>query len=152
MPIWVYILTLFSDFCFAIQISNYKLALEGPVAYLDHCVSDSLSCKAIFQKFSYKKRVHQLNIYVIVCWRELNHIGPSLHIPLHINYRARSFHLVKLSHIFPANNVSPNSFPLPKFRNQWDNDALKLVLIFPPFCYCRFNIRTCQGLSCMLKL
>ncbi|CAN6174161.1 unnamed protein product [Urochloa humidicola] len=88
------------------EISNYKLALEGPMAYLDHCdVADPLSCKAIFQKLSYKKRVHQLNMYVIVCWRELNQIGPSLQIPVHINYRDKSFHLVKLSHIFPANNI-----------------------------------------------
>ncbi|PUZ70554.1 hypothetical protein GQ55_2G241100 [Panicum hallii var. hallii] len=88
------------------EISNYKLALEGPVAYLDHCdVADPLSCKAIFQKLSYRKRVHHLNMYVIVCWRELNQISPSLHIPLHINYSAKSFHLVKLSHIFPANNI-----------------------------------------------
>jgi len=105
----------FSDFRFAIQISNYKLVLEGPVAYLDHCdVADPLSCKAIFQKLPYRKRVHHLNMYVIVCWRELNQISPSLHIPLHINYSAKSFHLVKLSHIFPANNVSPVSFHLPK--------------------------------------
>ncbi|CAL5088555.1 unnamed protein product [Urochloa decumbens] len=88
------------------ETSNYKLALEGPVAYLDHCdVDGHLSCKAIFQKLSYKKRVHQLNMYVIVCWKELNQIGPSLQIPLHINYRDKSFHLVKLSHIFPANNI-----------------------------------------------
>jgi len=97
------------------EISNYKLVLEGPVAYLDHCdVADPLSCKAIFQKLPYRKRVHHLNMYVIVCWRELNQISPSLHIPLHINYSAKSFHLVKLSHIFPANNVSPVSFHLPK--------------------------------------
>ena len=103
------------DFCFAIQISNYKLALEGLVSYLDHCdVADPLSCKAIFQKLPYRKRVHHVNMYVIVCWRELNQISPSLHIPLHINYSAKSFHLVKLSHIFPANNVSPVSFHLPK--------------------------------------
>ncbi|TKW32942.1 hypothetical protein SEVIR_2G199600v4 [Setaria viridis] len=96
------------------EIRNYKLALEGPVAYLDHCdVADPLSCKAIFQKLSYKKRVHHLNMYVIVCWRELNPIGPSLHIPLHINYRARSFHLVKLSHIFPPNNVQQQNMSGP---------------------------------------
>ncbi|CAN6210577.1 unnamed protein product [Urochloa humidicola] len=96
------------------EISNYKLALEGPVAYLDHCdVADPLSCKAIFQKLSYKKRVHQLNMYVIVCWRELNQIGPSLQIPLHINYRDKSFHLVKLSHIFPANNIQHQDMPGP---------------------------------------
>ncbi|XP_062212179.1 uncharacterized protein LOC133913134 [Phragmites australis] len=86
-------------------ISDYKLALEGPVAYLDHYgVADPLSCKAVFQQLSYRKRVHHLNIYVIVCWRELNQIGPSLHIPLHINHSTRSFHMLKLSHIFPANN------------------------------------------------
>uniref|UniRef100_K3ZQ83 CST complex subunit CTC1 n=1 Tax=Setaria italica TaxID=4555 RepID=K3ZQ83_SETIT len=96
------------------EIRNYKLALEGPVAYLDHCdVADPLSCKAIFQKLSYKKRVHHLNMYVILCWRELNPIGPSLHIPLHINYRARSFHLVKLSHIFPPNNVQQQNMSGP---------------------------------------
>ncbi|KAJ1289501.1 hypothetical protein BS78_02G169100 [Paspalum vaginatum] len=91
------------------EIVKYKLALEGPVAYLDHYdVADPLSCKAVLQKLSYKKRVEQLNIYVIVSWRELNHVGPSLHIPLHVYHSARLFHLLKLSHIFPPNSNIPS--------------------------------------------
>ncbi|CAD6219506.1 unnamed protein product [Miscanthus lutarioriparius] len=87
------------------EIVDYKLALEGPVAYVDHYdVADPLSCKAVFQKLPYKKRLQHLNIYVIVQWRELIHIGPSLSIASYINYRARLFHLMKLSHIFPVNS------------------------------------------------
>lgn len=82
------------------------------MAYVDHYdVADPLSCKAVFQKLPYKKRLQHLNIYVIVQWRELIHIGPSLSIPSYINYRARLFHLLKLSHIFPVNsNVSHFSY------------------------------------------
>jgi hypothetical protein len=108
----VYIKQLLSCFHFAIQIVNYKLALEGPMAYIDHYdVADALSCKAVFQKLPYKKRLHHLNIYVIVQWRQLIHIGPSSCIPSYINYRIRLFHLLKLSHIFPVNsNVSHFSY------------------------------------------
>ncbi|KXG35529.1 hypothetical protein SORBI_3002G187600 [Sorghum bicolor] len=87
------------------EIVNYKLALEGPVAYVDHYdVADPLSCKAVFQKLPYKKRLQHLNIYVIVQWRELIHIGPPLSIPSYIYSRARLFHLLKLSHVFPVNS------------------------------------------------
>ncbi|KAL6846650.1 hypothetical protein ACP4OV_024098 [Aristida adscensionis] len=87
------------------EISDYKLVLEGPVAYLDHRdAADALSCKAVFQHLFYRKRMPHLRIYVIVCWSKLSHVGPPSHIPLHINYRARLFHLVKLCHIFPANS------------------------------------------------
>lgn len=108
----VYIKHFFLVFIFSIQIIDYKLALEGPVAYVDHYdVADPLSCKALFQKLPYEKRLPHLNIYVIVQWRELIHMGPSLSIPSYINYRARLFHLLKLSHIFPVNtNVSHFSY------------------------------------------
>ncbi|ONM54701.1 conserved telomere maintenance component 1 [Zea mays] len=109
----VYIKQLLSCFHFAIQIVNYKLALEGPMAYIDHYdVADALSCKAVFQKLPYKKRLHHLNIYVIVQWRQLIHIGPSSCIPSYINYRIRLFHLLKLSHIFPVNsNIQCSNMP-----------------------------------------
>ncbi|NP_001348322.1 uncharacterized protein LOC100304248 [Zea mays] len=95
------------------EIVNYKLALEGPMAYIDHYdVADALSCKAVFQKLPYKKRLHHLNIYVIVQWRQLIHIGPSSCIPSYINYRIRLFHLLKLSHIFPVNsNIQCSNMP-----------------------------------------
>lgn len=97
-----------SDYPIATQINDCKLALEGPVAYLDHYgVADPLSCKAVFQQLSYRKRVHHLKIYLIVHWSELNHIGPPSQIPLQTNNSARLFHLLKVSHIFPAvNNMS----------------------------------------------
>ncbi|KAG8052383.1 hypothetical protein GUJ93_ZPchr0001g30257 [Zizania palustris] len=64
------------------EINDYKVALEGPVAYLDlDDVADPLSCKAAFQQPAYQKRLHHLKIYVIL------------------------FHLLKLSHIFPTNNT-----------------------------------------------
>ncbi|KAL5228950.1 hypothetical protein ABZP36_017215 [Zizania latifolia] len=87
------------------EINDYKVALEGPVAYLDlDDVADPLSCKAAFQQPTYQKRLHHLKIYVIVNWSELNRIGPSS-IPLQINTCAKLFHLLKLSHIFPTNNT-----------------------------------------------
>jgi hypothetical protein len=107
--LFAYVPTFCSNSHFPVQISNYKLALQGPVAYLDHYdVCDPLSCKAVFQQLPYRKKLHHLNIYIIVCWRELNQIGPSSHIPSHVTNSAASFHLLKLSHVFPANNnVSP---------------------------------------------
>ncbi|KAM0911145.1 hypothetical protein ACQ4PT_013695 [Festuca glaucescens] len=87
------------------EINDCKLALEGPVAYLDHYgVSDPLSCKAVFQKLSFRKKVHHLKIFVIVNWSELSRIGPSSQIPSQTNNRGRLFHLLKLSHFFPAIN------------------------------------------------
>ncbi|KAM0827720.1 hypothetical protein ACQ4PT_067995 [Festuca glaucescens] len=87
------------------EINDCKLALEGPVAYLDHYgVSDPLSCKAVFQKLSFRKKLHHLKIFVIVNWSELSRIGPSSQIPSQTNNCARLFHLLKLSHIFPAIN------------------------------------------------
>lgn len=97
------------------EINDCKLALEGPVAYLDHYgVADPLSCKAVFQQLSYRKRVHHLKIYLIVHWSELNHIGPPSQIPLQTNNSARLFHLLKVSHIFPAvNNFQHRNMPGP---------------------------------------
>ncbi|CAM0951196.1 unnamed protein product [Alopecurus aequalis] len=92
------------------EINDCKLVLEGPVAYLDHYgVPDPLSCKAVFQQLSCRKRVHHLKIYVIVHWSELNRIGPSSQIPSQTNNCARLFHLLKLSHIFPAINNHQNT-------------------------------------------
>ncbi|KAF7058624.1 hypothetical protein CFC21_065639, partial [Triticum aestivum] len=91
------------------EINDCKLVLEGPVAYLDHYgVADPLSCKAVFQQLSYRKRVHHLKIYLIVHWSELNHIGPPSRIPLQTNNSARLFHLLKVSHIFPSVNNHKN--------------------------------------------
>ncbi|XP_051187387.1 CST complex subunit CTC1 isoform X2 [Lolium perenne] len=87
------------------EINDCKLALEGPVAYLDHYgVSDPLSCKAVFQNLSFRKKLHHLKIFVIVNWSELSRIGPSSEISSQTNNRGRLFHLLKLSHIFPAIN------------------------------------------------
>ena len=106
-----------SDFPIAIQINDCKLALEGPVVYLDHYdVADPLSCKAVFQQLSCRKRVHHLKIYVIVHWSELNCISPSSQIPSQTNNCARLFHLLKLSHIFPAiSNVSTSFVTILRF-------------------------------------
>ncbi|KQJ90078.1 hypothetical protein BRADI_4g29310v3 [Brachypodium distachyon] len=97
------------------EINDCKLALEGPVAYLDHFgVADPLSCKAVLEKLSYRKSVHHLKIYGIVHWSELNLIGPSSHIPLQTIKCARLFHLLKLSHIFPAiSDIQHHTMPGP---------------------------------------
>uniref|UniRef100_A0ACD5YIF9 Uncharacterized protein n=1 Tax=Avena sativa TaxID=4498 RepID=A0ACD5YIF9_AVESA len=98
------------------EINDCKLALEGPVAYLDHYgVADPLSCKAVFQQLSCRKIFHHLKIYVIVNWSELNRIGPSSQIPSQTNNCARLFHLLKLSHIFPAINNHQNTSELTMF-------------------------------------
>lgn len=90
---------------FVIQINDYKVVLEGPMAYLDpYDVTDPLSCKAICEHLSFRKRLNHLKIYVIINWSELNRIGPSS-IPLQINASAKMFHLLKLTHIFPANKT-----------------------------------------------
>ncbi|KAF0914822.1 hypothetical protein E2562_031925 [Oryza meyeriana var. granulata] len=87
------------------EINDYKLVLEGPMAYLDpYDVTDPLSCKAAFQHLSFRKRLNHLKIYVIINGSELNRIGPSS-IPLQINTCAKLFHLLKLTHIFAANNT-----------------------------------------------
>uniref|UniRef100_A0A0D3H669 CST complex subunit CTC1 n=1 Tax=Oryza barthii TaxID=65489 RepID=A0A0D3H669_9ORYZ len=87
------------------EINDYKVVLEGPMAYLDpYDVTDPLSCKAICEHLSFRKRLNHLKIYVIINWSELNRIGPSS-IPLQINACAKMFHLLKLTHIFPANKT-----------------------------------------------
>uniref|UniRef100_A0A0D9XD61 CST complex subunit CTC1 n=1 Tax=Leersia perrieri TaxID=77586 RepID=A0A0D9XD61_9ORYZ len=87
------------------NINNYKVVLQGHMAYLDHYdVTDPLSCKAAFQHFSFRKRLNHLKIYVIINWSELNRIGPSS-IPLQINTCGKLFHLLKLTHIYPENNT-----------------------------------------------
>uniref|UniRef100_J3MX25 CST complex subunit CTC1 n=1 Tax=Oryza brachyantha TaxID=4533 RepID=J3MX25_ORYBR len=87
------------------EITDYKVALEGPMAYLDpYDIADPLSCKATFQHLSFRKRLNHLKICVITSLSELNQIGPSA-IPLQINTCAKLFHLLKLTHIFPVNNI-----------------------------------------------
>uniref|UniRef100_A0A0E0M0L7 CST complex subunit CTC1 n=1 Tax=Oryza punctata TaxID=4537 RepID=A0A0E0M0L7_ORYPU len=58
------------------EINDYKVVLEGPMAYLDpYDVTDPLSCKAVCEHLSFRKRLNHLKIY----FQHQNLPGPSLY-------------------------------------------------------------------------
>nr|CAD1826619.1 unnamed protein product [Ananas comosus var. bracteatus] len=110
------------------EIRDYKLVLEGSPTQLDNQQYDFgplLTCRAIFQQFSCRKRLNNITMYVHFNLRDSNCLHVSSCAPSHEVACVGLFHLLLVKHKFPSTDNFPDD---PKMWNCSSLFAEALVL------------------------
>ncbi|XP_020083015.1 CST complex subunit CTC1 isoform X3 [Ananas comosus] len=110
------------------EIREYKLVLEGSPTQLDNQQYDFgplLTCRAIFQQFSCRKRLNNITMYVHFNLRDSNCLHVSSCAPSHEVACVGLFHLLLVKHKFPSTDNFPDD---PKMWNCSSLFAEALVL------------------------